>query len=164
MEYLEENETERNYMLFYIGINVGLRISDILSLKNYNFNGEHINITEKKTKKERKIPILPKVRKRIDSYITKNKITGYMFQNKNNEKLSRHTAYRIMKKIQKRFSLEDLGTHTLRKTFGFHFYDRTNDIATLMIIFNHSSEAITLKYLGIQQDLIDKKMKKFGGF
>jgi site-specific recombinase XerD len=87
-----------------------------------------------------------------------------MFQNKNNEKLSRHTAYRLMKKIQKRFNLEDLGTHTLRKTFGFHFYDRTNDIATLMIIFNHSSEAITLKYLGIQQDLIDKKMKKFGGF
>ena len=45
-----------------------------------------------------------------------------------------------------------LGTHTLRKTFGYHYYQQTHDIAGLMKLFNHSKEETTLIYIGIASD------------
>jgi integrase len=57
-------------------------------------------------------------------------------------------AYKILRKVAERFHLEEVGTHTLRKTFGYHFYQQTKDVAMLQEIFNHSSPAITLKYIG----------------
>ncbi|BDP82253.1 hypothetical protein EfmAA290_29290 (plasmid) [Enterococcus faecium] len=50
-----------------------------------------------------------------------------------------------------RLGRDDIGTHTLRKTFGYHYYKKTRDIATLMFIFNHSSQAITKRYIGITE-------------
>ena len=44
----------------------------------------------------------------------------------------------------------------MRKTFGYHYYKKTKDIALLQNIFNHSSSAITLRYIGITDDLLDK--------
>lgn len=46
----------------------------------------------------------------------------------------------------------DIGTHTMRKTFGYHYYKRIKDIATLQQIFNHSVPSITKRYIGITQD------------
>jgi integrase len=57
--------------------------------------------------------------------------------------------------------LDEIGTHTLRKTFGYHFYQQTKDVAMLQEIFNHSSPAITLKYIGVNQDSMDRAMTKF---
>lgn len=48
-----------------------------------------------------------------------------------------------------------LGTHTLRKTFGYYFYNETKDIALLQDILNHSAPSVTLRYIGINQDRID---------
>jgi integrase len=47
---------------------------------------------------------------------------------------------------------EPMGCHTLRKTFGYHFYRATKDIALLMAWFNHSSAVITLRYIGADLD------------
>lgn len=58
-------------------------------------------------------------------------------------------------------SLQEIGTHTLRKTFGYHFYMQYKDVAMLQEIFNHSSPDITLKYIGINQDGMDKAIKGF---
>ena len=52
------------------------------------------------------------------------------------------------------FGVPNLGTHSLRKTFGYHYYQKTNDIAILQDIFNHSDPAITLRYIGINEDTI----------
>ena len=54
-----------------------------------------------------------------------------------------------------------MGTHTLRKTFGYHYYKKFKDIAMLQKIFNHSNPAITLNYIGIEQDKIDESYKNF---
>jgi integrase len=48
-----------------------------------------------------------------------------------------------------------IGTHTLRKTFGYHFYQRTKDVAMLQQIFGHSASSITLRYIGINDDMMD---------
>jgi len=48
------------------------------------------------------------------------------------------------------------GSHTLRKTYGYHLRKRGTDLPTLMKIFGHSSQSITLRYLGIDSDKIDE--------
>lgn len=70
-------------------------------------------------------------------------------------------AYKILRELTDYFDLESIGTHSMRKTFGYHYYKGTKDVATLQKIFNHSSEAITLKYIGITQDSIDEAMTNF---
>jgi integrase len=49
-----------------------------------------------------------------------------------------------------------LGTHSMRKSRGFHLYKKTNDIARVMKMLRHSSEGVTLRYIGITQDVIDR--------
>jgi len=55
----------------------------------------------------------------------------------------------------------DQGTHTMRKTFGYHYYKRTKDVATLMEIFNHSDQATTKRYIGIRNDEIADSLRDF---
>jgi integrase len=55
----------------------------------------------------------------------------------------------------------DIGTHTMRKTFGYHYYKATIDIAMLQDIFNHSAPSITKRYIGITQDEIDKSLEGY---
>ena len=52
-------------------------------------------------------------------------------------------------------------TNTLRKTFGYHFYQEHKDIGLLQYLFNHSSQRITLLYIGITQEIIDSKLRNF---
>ena len=57
--------------------------------------------------------------------------------------------------------MDSIGTHTLRKTFGYHFYQKYKDIALLQELFNHSAPSVTLRYIGINQDMIDDAMREF---
>jgi integrase len=49
-----------------------------------------------------------------------------------------------------------LGTHSMRKTRGYHLYQNTKDIGRVMKMLRHSSEGVTLRYIGITQDDVDK--------
>lgn len=49
-----------------------------------------------------------------------------------------------------------LGTHSMRKTRGYHLYQSTKDIARVMKMLRHSSEGVTLRYIGVTQDDVDK--------
>jgi integrase len=75
--------------------------------------------------------------------------------------IKRVQAYKILKRAAKKVGISEIGTHTLRKTFGYHFYQRTKDVALLQEIFNHSSPSVTLRYIGINQDIIDKAIDDF---
>lgn len=161
-EYLKK-KSYRNYMIFFIGINTGLRISDILDLKVSDVrNTLYIYLREKKTNKERKIPLFPYVKNEIEKYIIEEKIQDYLFVSKYGNKLSYDRAYQLFKDIERQFKLKNMGTHTMRKTFGYHFYKQyKGDIATLMSILNHTKELTTIKYIGMNQDRINKRMKNF---
>lgn len=153
----------RNYVLIMTGTYTGLRISDILILKVKDVRDKkYIDIREKKTGKRNLIEISPILRKVYKDYCLDMDDEEYLFRKSNiNKPISRTQAWKIMKEIGEEFGVENLGTHTLRKTFGFHYYNQTGDIATLMQMFNHSKESITLKYIGITQDKINQARRDF---
>lgn len=157
------SRNKRDYILFTLGINIGLRISDLLKLKVKDVKGDYITIREQKTKKERRSIINRSTKVIIDEYIkTLPDDEAYLFPSrKGYSPIRRETAYKIIKDTCNQFGISNTGTHTLRKTFGYHFYKETKDVATLQTILNHADPKITLRYIGIEQDGIDTMMNKF---
>lgn len=158
-----KKESYRNLLLFCIGINSGLRISDILKLDVCDVKDrDYILLIEKKTKKYKKIPINNKLKRMFKSYTKDKPLNTPLFTTKFHNRLDRVEAYRILKRVGQKAEIEgNIGTHTLRKTFGYHHYKQFKDIAILQKIFNHSSAEITLRYIGIEQDEIDDAYIKF---
>lgn len=76
--------------------------------------------------------------------------------------MDRITAYRIINKACKIAKIEgNIGTHTLRKTFGYFYFKKYNNILMLQKIFNHSTPNVTLRYIGIEEDEIYMSYRKF---
>jgi len=161
----------RDYLMFVLGINTGLRISDLLKLTfqdiiNDNKIKNQIIIKEKKTGKIKQFPITKSAREAITEYleyIDIYKEKDYLFKSiKGNRPISRVQAYRIINWAARKAGIYTaIGTHTLRKTFGYHFYQQYKDVALLQEIFNHSTPYITLRYIGINQDNINNAYKNF---
>ena len=154
----------RNLLLFLIGINCGLRISDILNLDVGDVkNKTHINITEKKTKKSKRFPLNKKLKPLLDDFTKdRNNIKEPLFLSKHNNRMERTQCYCILNDVCKKVGIDyKVGTHTLRKTFGHHHYKKFKDVAILQKIFNHSSPEVTLRYIGIDHDMIDESFKNF---
>ncbi|WP_096199501.1 site-specific integrase [Bacillus sp. FJAT-45350] len=163
IEYLK-NQSERNYMIFYLGINTGLRIKDILHLKVKNLNGHYISgLREFKTGKQKRLRITPSLYRELEKYCAGMKPNEYLFQSRNgkNRPIVRETAYKILREAAEACGVKEIGCHTLRKTYGYHFYLQTKDIALLQKLLNHTDQSETLRYIGVDQDAMDKAMRKF---
>lgn len=162
-EYLL-HKSYRDYFLFVFGINSGLRISDILPLRVMDVKfAEHLKIKERKTRKIRKIKMTNALKSEIDKYTYSLADSDYLFPSrKRNNPIGREAAWRIINNAARNVNIEgSIGTHTLRKTFGYHFYQRYKDVAMLQEIFGHSSPSITLRYIGINEDMVDKALEEF---
>lgn len=160
--------TLRNYCLFTLGINSGLRISDLLNLKIEDVMDmkrkikDRITLREQKTGKVKNFPIADTAKKAIMEYlITRDfKLEEPLFLSRKEKKgkktIGRQQAYIIINKIARMIGLKGrFGTHTLRKTFGYHAYQSGIDISILQKLFNHSAPCVTLAYIGITQDDLD---------
>ena len=159
MNYYFKNRSERDYLLFYMGINVAFRISDLLGLKVGDVRGrDKVRRREMKTGKLREMVILPKLKRVLEEYLFKS--TRYK---NSNRPITRTQAYRILKAGAKECGIKNIGTHSFRKTFGYHFYKESRDVVTLMKLFNHHDPSITLRYIGIERDEMSKAVKKWGG-
>lgn len=154
----------RDYLLFVTGINTGLRVSDLLQLKVKDVRDKsHITITETKTGKVKRFLINTQLKLDLDSYINGMKDEEYLFQSREgtNKPLSRFQAYKILNQAAAEIGLQEVGTHTLRKTFGYWHYQRYKDVALLQELFNHSAPSVTLRYIGINQDVMDETIRDF---
>lgn len=152
----------RDYFLFIFGINSGLRISDILKLKVEDVQGEYLRLRETKTKKAKRYKINQNLRREIDYYITTYKPGEWLFPSrKGNGPISTTQAHRVLKNASEAIGIDEVATHTMRKTYGYFFYKKTKDIAMLQELFNHSSPSITKRYIGITQDEIDEVVDDF---
>ena len=175
MRAILKSQSTRNELLFILGINVGLRISDILKLKvkdltklNTKAPKDYVIITEIKTRKTKKFYIGDIVKKVIENYMKENDNPGfdtYIFLSRKgiNMPITRQQAYRIINNAAESLGIVErndqgnlihgeIGTHTLRKTFGYHSFQNGTSLELLMDLFNHSSKTQTLKYIGITEE------------
>ncbi|MFC1578572.1 tyrosine-type recombinase/integrase [Thermodesulfobacteriota bacterium] len=151
------NDNTRDLLLFTMGINNGLRISDLLKLKVGDVRdikpGQTLKVKETKTGKMNILMINKSVHKVLKQYLeeVKSSDEDYLFQSRNgdNKTLTRETVNKMIKEWTKSFN-GNYGTHTLRKTFGY--IQRTKYGVSFEVLckrFGHSSPAITMRYLGI---------------
>lgn len=157
-------ENMRNELLFVLGINTGLRISDIIKLRFVDLMQDcktiknRIVINEQKTSKNKDLVLNTKITELLLSYYNKYNfvLDDYIFcstkKGSSNKSISRQQAYNILNKASYKVGLDDIGTHTLRKTFGYHAFKNGTSLELLMYILNHSKPEITLSYIGITED------------
>lgn len=159
-----KNHNMRDWLLFTIGINSGLRISDILTLQVADVKGkDRIQLRESKTGKVKDFPLSEKVKKAVCEYLKESGITaGPLFPSRktagsrNTGSISRQQAYDSISAAAKMAGIEDaVGTHTMRKTFGYWAYKAGYDITRIQHLLNHSSPSVTLRYIGITKDELD---------
>lgn len=160
----------RDYALFVLGINSGLRISDLLSLKVEDVLdpgsrrlkiSDRIRMREKKTGKGKNFPLNTPARSALSEYLnTRRPATRKepLFPSrKGNGPLTTRQAHRIISDAAKEVGIrERIGTHTMRKTFCYHAYKKGVDIGRLQKLLNHSSQTETLRYMGILRDDLDQ--------
>lgn len=158
-----KNNNERNYILFLLGINTGLRISDILRLRVRDVQGWDIFIREKKTGKLKEVKMPSELKKALREYTKGKQKDEFLIKSRKgkNKPITRGMAYVVLNQIANEFGLERIGTHSLRKTYGYHYYKQFKDVASLMDMLNHSDPKITLRYIGIKQDELNEKQRKF---
>lgn len=164
----------RNYTIFQVGKATLLRVSDVLRLEQsdvFDDNGEvkrHAFIKDKKTGKQNTLYLRP-VMNDLTNYknwlVQKNyyQQTPWLFPSTRNPQkhIDERNYYDIMFKTGKLLNIPYLGTHTMRKTGAYMVYVQSNyNIGLVMKLLKHSSEAVTLAYLGLDQKTTENLLDK----
>ena len=161
--YLKRGEI-RNYVLVILSIYTALRISDVLRLQwddFYDFENNcfksHITIVEKKTGKVSTFIIHEKIISALTLYFDFAAPGRFIIENKRTKlAIGRVQAYRLISIVGEvlKFGFR-VSCHSLRKILGYHAWRSGEPPAIIMQIYNHSSWAVTKRYLGITQDDLD---------
>ncbi|MDQ0462245.1 integrase, partial [Clostridium sardiniense] len=143
-----------------VGINVALRITDLLNLKWKDVIDEkhndfkEIELYEGKTNKYRKIRLNDAAKeslKELLKYLEGLELEDYIFKSREgkNKHISRQQAFNILKDASMSVGVsENIGTHSLRKTWGYFAWKKGFNPALIMETLNHSNLSITKRYLG----------------
>jgi integrase len=160
----------RNKMLFLIGINVGLRASDLMQLRWSYFYKEDMTFKEfymlqpkktKKTKKFVKIYFNQTVKKAMDNYVNIypiENLNDYLFKSrKGDNPITERGLWKIIVDIAKDADIDkNVGSHSLRKTWARNIYDNANDkkeaLVMLQECLKHSDSLTTLRYISIMDE------------
>ncbi len=157
----------RNYLLFVMGINAGLRVQDILSLRIETVEkatvGERISVKEKKTGKENVLIINQEIYDALQRYLAihKKRVSReYLFKSRKgwNYPLSTYAVTHMVQRWCDEINLVgNYGAHTLRKTWCYqqrkHYGVSWELLAKRM---NHSNPAVTRRYLGVQAEEVEE--------
>lgn len=161
----------RNYTIFQLGKSTLLRVSDVLALKYDDIYDDDGNVRtdayihDKKTNKNNLLYLKPieldllKYKQFYDKHYSSLN-SEYLFPKPTNpdEHYNEHQFYKVMAKVGDLLGLDYLGTHTMRKTGAYIVYVQSNyDIGLVMTLLNHSSQDLTLKYLGL--DVVSLRQK-----
>jgi integrase len=164
---LREEKDPRNYLLFVAGVNLALRISDLLSIKVKDILDrqgnikEFIHLKEQKTNRQVKIKLNETVKEALNYYLSKARVTDpeqYLFKSqRGNKPLDRIRAWGLIQKWTKEVGLEGerFGTHTLRKTWGYQARKQGVSIEKINEKLGHKSVIVTKRYIGITQEEIN---------
>lgn len=155
------SQSKRDYLLFVFGINTGLKITEILAVKVkdllnedhslksfYELHSESKGISYvflNKNVHQATLEYLQSVTYQLEDYLFKSSKTELA--------ITRQQAYRIINKAAKTVGVEgNIGTNSMRKTFGFHAYKRGIAVSLIQKHFNHASPSETLRYIGIDKN------------
>lgn len=155
----------RNYTIFQVGKATLLRVSDVLRLKqadvfdNYGAIKQHAFIKDKKTGKRNTLYLKPVMMDLVmyQQWLKRNGYEGtteWLFPSttRPQKHIDERQFYNVMAKVGDLLDINYLGTHTMRKTGAYRVYVQSNyNIGLVMKLLNHSSEAMTLAYLGLDQ-------------
>ena len=170
-EWLEEYRGERDALLWRFGINVGLRLVDILPIRYndvYNGDGEfkeYLILRESKTKKVASIILNGKIRLHFDRYVldrpTLRKANGYFFYSRWHPDKPVHKSMisKTFERVEYALALQAFTPHSMRKTFGWHLFLLTRDIRVVQKALNHQSPVTTMLYIGIDQMELDRALR-----
>ena len=162
---LAKDENYKMSLLIALGCFTGLRISDILALRwEQILSTEEFTIIEKKTGKKRVLRLNPQLQQHIRECYEQIQPIGLKTPILVSQKGTVFTIQRInviLKEIKRKYRLKvkNFSCHSLRKTFGRQVYNMNSEnselaLVKLMELFNHSSIAITKRYLGLRQEEI----------
>lgn len=160
-KYLETHEDKRRYCIFIIGINTGLRVSDLIKLKVKDIKGkDYLVLIEQKTKKKRKLIIHEDIKEIINTYYADANKNDYLFKSQKGDHISEVQVWRWFKEVKKKCRLKyNIGTHSMRKSLGRKLIEE-NEIEVVQKVLGHSNAKYTLEYLGIEKEKVDKAMTK----
>ena len=168
MNLIRKLAKDGNYkisLLIALGCFTGLRISDILALRwKQILHVEEFTIIEKKTGKKRTLRLNPQLQQHIAECYEQIQPLGINAPILVSQKGTIFTVQRInviLKEVKRKYRLKvkNFSCHSLRKTFGRQVYNMNSEnselaLVKLMELFNHSSLAITKRYLGLRQEEI----------
>lgn len=162
---LIQKSGEKYFALAKMQLNTGRRICDIREKRvsdimqpSMRFK-EYFVLKEMKTGKETSIRLNDEVRKVLKEYISQEKLgyDDFLFPGRYaNTAISYQQVWQVFQDAARNLHIEDFGSHSLRKTWGYNAYKKTKNIGLLMKAFNHSSAEETLRYIGIDQDEEDE--------
>ncbi|MCH3922804.1 site-specific integrase [Limosilactobacillus sp.] len=155
----------RNYTIFQVGKATLLRVSDVLRLKqsdvfdDYGAVRQHAFIKDKKTGKPNTLYLRPVTNDLAiyQQWLKRNRYEGtteWLFPSTSrpDKHIDERQFYNVMHRVGELLDINYLGTHTMRKTGAYRVYVQSNyNIGLVMRLLNHSSEAMTLAYLGLDQ-------------
>jgi len=149
--------------VWLIGLNLALRISDLLSIRFEDIQGDRLIIRESKTRKLANIRLNTKAQQHIARIRAEHPNHIYLFQSyrcqqlkhRPPQPLSRRAVSEAFQQVGQELNIA-LGTHSMRKTRGYFLYQSTKDLGRVMKMLRHSSEGVTLRYIGGTQDELDK--------
>lgn len=159
-------EKWRDYALFRCGMNFGLRVSDLLRLEVSDVRSDEaikssFQIREQKTGKTRVVTINDGSREGLEIYFGNVDLNDYdpLFKNPSTGKsLSRSQVWRLMNSWCWNAGLKNIriGSHSMRKTWGFHALKKGVPLELIQKRFNHKSQATTLRYIGVEASDIER--------
>lgn len=164
-QYLLGKKNKRDYCIFVVGINIGLRAGDLLSLKisditDGNTIFDEVTIKEHKTGKRKTFTLNKSAKEAINLYLNTFSdidLNDYLFKSRKGGHIGVRPLHHIIKSTLRDLGIKgNYGTHTLRKTMAYHRYKNNVPLETIQKMLNHSSSAITLRYIGITQKVISE--------
>ncbi|MDT6953734.1 site-specific integrase [Companilactobacillus alimentarius] len=153
----------RNYTIFQVGKATLLRVSDVMGLKQadiFNPDGsikQNAFIHDRKTGKPNTLYLKPVQTELLlyRQWLLDHKLDSeWLFPSIQHPEchITEKQFYKIMSKVGDLLGINYLGTHTMRKTGAYRVYTQSNyNIGLVMHLLNHSSESMTLAYLGLDQ-------------
>jgi site-specific recombinase XerD len=164
----EAQENSRDYAILLTFLKSGIRESELaaLEIEDIDFVHDELTVREGKGRKERKIPLMPELKRALRRYVEERERQDNiidvetLFLARNGTSLNPSSIRKLIKKYYAKAGVRKSGVHTLRHTFSAHNINNGMSIADLQKVLGHKKKETTLKYIhAVNTSLRDTMLK-----